>query len=422
MSKKHHYVPRSVLKNFAAGRKHTQVYVFDKVRQSAYQSSLMDAGSENHFNTLVIGGKTINFEDAFQGCDGKLAELSRRLVEKQSLAGLSQRDRADLANLAAIQFLRVKIVRTTLQAFPQMLHAVLSKRGPIAPELEAELTSFDENKARAMSLKMLEEAGQHAKHFLEKDWALMVAPSASPFWTSDNPIVIGNVFPYGERGLAAPGVELCWPLGSHTLLAFRCPTIANKAELVSKAYADRLRSGLTATCSVENVDYYNSLQIFQSSRFLYASTNEFKLARRAIKEYPDVSAERTSTFAMGGMGEAVSNSNMPMGRWLVAFGAKTHHMCRIDSVLRDDSEVVVEVADDAAIAIERALQDAPYSQVLIYQDQVPIHMMREAAIERVSNNPKAVQVYPRDPGLRKLFTRTAKSESGQSPTDQPPAQ
>lgn len=59
-SKKHHFVPRSILKNFSISKNGSQVYVFDKHNERSYPSSLMDAGSENKFNTAEIGPDILN--------------------------------------------------------------------------------------------------------------------------------------------------------------------------------------------------------------------------------------------------------------------------------------------------------------------------------------------------------------------------
>lgn len=408
MSKKHHYVPRGLLKHFAFGRKHNQVFVFDKVRQSSYTSNLVDAGSENYFNTIELAGQTISFEGAFQDCDDRLAVLAKRIVENQRLSVLSDQDRRELAYLAAIQFLRVKLVRTTLLEITRSLLRVFRERGgTVGPDLEKEMLGVDETAVRAMSIQQLRAADEMAKHFLSKDWALLVAPGSDPFWISDNPIVTNNMFPYGDNGLASEGIELCWPLGSRVLLVFRCPTIANKVELVSPARAKILRSGQTVAAKPVNIEYYNSLQVFQSSRFLYASTKEFRLARRALRDHPELEAEQLSKMEFGTLGEIPRKSRMPAGRWLVAFGSRTHHMCPIDQATSTPSGVAILVSPSAGErTVEALLGDAPHSKMEVYQDKVAIHMMRDVILERESGHPERIQIYPRDPSLKALLEKS----------------
>jgi hypothetical protein len=405
MSKKHHYVPRGLLKNFAFGKKHSQVYVFDKVRQASYPSSIDDAGSENHFNTITLGGRKISFEGAFQSCDDRLAELAKRILNHRRLSVLSTQDRNDLAFLASIQFLRVKLIRTSFLEFPTALLRAFREGGQaVSPGLKQDLDAIDEDTVRKMSLGQLREAGSLAKHFLAKDWELLIAPDSNPFWISDNPIVTHNMFPYGTNGLGSEGVEISWPLGSQVLLSFRCPTIANRVELDSPQFAQTLRSGGTTDAKPENIEFYNSLQVLQSSRFIYASTKEFRLARRAIGEHPDLTSGRNTMFEWGAVGQIAKNKRMPMGRWLVAFGAKTHHMCPIDEARWTPSGMAITVTASAgSYALKALLKDTPHSKVEVYQDQVPSYMMREIVIEPEAAQAAKILVYPRDPGIRRLM-------------------
>jgi hypothetical protein len=51
-SKKHHYVPQSVLRGFSFDQTQRQLYVFDKIRMMSFTSSVYNAGCENQFNTV----------------------------------------------------------------------------------------------------------------------------------------------------------------------------------------------------------------------------------------------------------------------------------------------------------------------------------------------------------------------------------
>ena len=388
------------------GKKHRQIHIFDKARQVAYSSNLMDAASENYFNTIVLNGQRISFEGAFQDCDDLLASLAQRLVKHRRLSVLTAQDRENLAHLAAIQFLRVGLIRSTLLEFSRQLRHLFHKSGSkLVAELEEEFDSFDENAARVMSLKQLKSAPELAGHFLDKDWSLLLAHRTDPFWISDNPIVVGNVFPYGSRGLASEGVEICWPLGPEILLAFRCPTIANMLENVSPASASTLRNDPVSLCGPENVEYYNSLQIFQSSRFIYSSRKTFELAKRAIRDYPNVASERMTMMELGSLGEVPRDERMPMGSWVVVFGARTHYMCQVKESHSTPSGFSVIVADGQARLVESLLSDSPHKRAVLYRDKVPIHMMGDVVVEGSSDS-SALHVSPRDLGMRRVLERS----------------
>ena len=68
-SKKHHYVPQSMLRRFSSDPEQLKIHVFDKKTSKTFPSPIKDAGCENHFNTVEIEGKVIPFEGVFQEND-----------------------------------------------------------------------------------------------------------------------------------------------------------------------------------------------------------------------------------------------------------------------------------------------------------------------------------------------------------------
>ncbi len=85
LPKKHHYVPQYLLKNFGFGKKHSQIYAFDKTKSQSYKSSIINTGSENYFNCFEYEGKNINFEEVFQDIDGLGSAVIKKIVEEKVL-------------------------------------------------------------------------------------------------------------------------------------------------------------------------------------------------------------------------------------------------------------------------------------------------------------------------------------------------
>src|SRR4051794_11692947 len=102
-AKKHHYVPRSILRRFSPDPARGQLYVFDKAKGRSFVSSIEGAGSENHSNTVEIEGRTVSFEGVFQTNDGQLARLLDKILTDRSLTGLASEDRDILAVVVAAQ-------------------------------------------------------------------------------------------------------------------------------------------------------------------------------------------------------------------------------------------------------------------------------------------------------------------------------
>jgi len=80
VSKKHHYVPRCHLRRFRCAESSDSIYVLDKKDGRSYCASVKDVAAENHFNTLETDRGRVCFEDQFQQCDDRLAQLLEKLT------------------------------------------------------------------------------------------------------------------------------------------------------------------------------------------------------------------------------------------------------------------------------------------------------------------------------------------------------
>jgi hypothetical protein len=120
-SKKHHYVPQSVLRGFSSNQEQTRIYVFDKTKMRSFTSRIYDAGCENQFNTIKVDGQAISFEGLFQTNDDQLALLLNKIRSNRSLAPLTSQDRVVLSEVVAAQFIRTKMARTTIRSIAEHL-------------------------------------------------------------------------------------------------------------------------------------------------------------------------------------------------------------------------------------------------------------------------------------------------------------
>ncbi|HEY1613828.1 MAG TPA: DUF4238 domain-containing protein, partial [Rhizomicrobium sp.] len=134
-SKRHHYVPQSVLKRFSIGGRGRQLFVFDKTSDLVRREGVLHTGMENHFNTVVVNGARENFESEFNEVDGALAGAHRRLLEARNTSRISGDDWHALTDGVAAQLLRTKLYRTTLRAVAEDFAATLEKIGPVDPPI-----------------------------------------------------------------------------------------------------------------------------------------------------------------------------------------------------------------------------------------------------------------------------------------------
>jgi hypothetical protein len=107
-SKKHHFVPQSILRRFSIDGTNRQIFVFDKKKGEYYRASIQDTGSENGFNVLETTAGTMNFEPLFEDIDNRGALMFNRIITDRCVGFLDDPARRDLADIIAVQLLRTK--------------------------------------------------------------------------------------------------------------------------------------------------------------------------------------------------------------------------------------------------------------------------------------------------------------------------
>lgn len=395
MSKKHHYVPQSVLRGFASDPEQRSIFVFDKKTGRSFEAAIADTGSENQFNTVIIDGVDVNFEKAFQDVDNRLALLLKRLRSSKSLSVLSTEDEIDLAYMASIQLIRTKIIRTSLTSFSQQV-----KDGFKAIDIEIPdnaLPDVDSNLAKMITLKLMSDAKEYVSAFIDKDWTLLAAPAGHSFWISDNPVATFNGFPYGRWGLQSYGVQIFWPIGQELSLQFACPSIAEKMGTKSDMHEPLL-------LTLDQVHALNAIQVLQSSRFVYGPTADFDAARQLLKRVPNA-RQRLSLMGPGGLRQAPTYPAMPMGSWLVVNGRRSHYCIKLDSWHEGDGEIVAKIASSHSAELNQAISDSPLDSVELIQDRMVRRGMRVVEIIRGDDLHRSVRVRHSDPALRTLGRR-----------------
>ena len=158
--------------------------------------------------------------------------------------------------------------------------------------------SLTDDKSRLLSLQRLIELEEVVRQLTTKDIILFQVASENRLWISDNPVVLFNSFPYGRIGIAAPGIEVYFPISSNLCIGFYCPSIGRqiresldaghpRPHLDNPLYASILHAidhGTVVDIDENFLNYLNSLQVMQSSKCLYASSEAFGLADRILTE------------------------------------------------------------------------------------------------------------------------------------------
>lgn len=305
--KQQHYVPRFLLKEFGSGKKH-RLYAYDKQTDRVFQTNPEKVAAENGFYDFSFEGSTFTAEPAMGSLETATAPVVKRIIREESLASLTDEERRLLSLFVAVQYTRTRNFRDTLSDLSRRMAEWLRGIGADAEGLE-----MTEDDAAAMSVEMALEADELAPHIYDKAWLLLENRTATPFYTSDNPVTLQNLDdfgPYGNIGLAVPGIEIYLPLGSRLCLSMLCRTREEQVrdvlrqaepfpralprmdrELASRAHHARrlvaaIDQGVPLLQDRDNVVNVNSLQVKYSARYVYSGTDDFSLVRRMLADNP----------------------------------------------------------------------------------------------------------------------------------------
>jgi hypothetical protein len=412
-SKKHHYVPQSVLRGFSFDQKQSQIYVFDKARMTSFTSSVSDAGCENQFNTMEIEGQTVPFEGLFQTNDDQLARLLNTIRSDRSLARLTREDRVALSEVVAAQMVRTKLVRTTMRSIAEQFSKTLGEAGIDPGEVDGFSIPTDQEIKRAAIASFLDLQGL-VDSIQKKRPILIHSCESELFWISDHPVVLYNSFPYGERGLNSPGIEIYFPVSCNLVLAFFCPSIELKIQQIlstdqfsveRQKYEEiyrGLQEGHSVSLGPETVHFLNELQVRSSSRFLYSSGDDFGKAREILQDEPEV-RDVQSLISVSRLGEWPNlHPNMPDGLWIVFYGRQSHYMVAADSW--DENSAFLEFETRDEIRLQAVLSDQPLKMAALFQNGTERRGMREVKIEVLGTSaPLRVKVTHRDDVLNQIL-------------------
>jgi hypothetical protein len=312
IAKVQHYVPQFLLRNFGNGKK-DQLYVFDKQMARNFRTNAKNVASESRFYDFDLNGESLTLEPFLSELEGKTKQLFQRVLEADNLSVLSNEDRSQLSVFLSIQFTRTKCFREQRQHFFEMF---AEKVRGIAESLDTEedIDIPDRTVMHLHNTKAILDAPKDlAVHFANKVWMLLQTERKRPFIIGDNPLAMYNMNdygPYGNLGLAVPGIEIYFPLSPTRALALWCLSSKHicregakdlqmlsrlAPNLVAEHIPDSsgieqiwaaMETGRPLIYKPENVVHFNSLQVMYAERFVFSCTEDFELASEMISSHP----------------------------------------------------------------------------------------------------------------------------------------
>lgn len=309
MPSNQHYVPRFLLKHFCSDDSE-RLWAYDKSTGKTFQTNVKNVASERDFYEGTIEGRVLSLEDGLSQLEGDTAVIIDRIVSRESIGDLSERERVQIAVFVSIQLQRGPNLRQQLLAMNTAMKQALRDRDVDASDVEGWLDMTEED-AKAMSLAMLTQPNEFPLHILNKTWLLFETSAEMPFYISDNPVAMQNLAEpkgplRGNLGLAVPGIEVYLPISSTLAMGFFCRTY----ETAFREGIDRMRrsiaidpsfpmdfgpllhwkrairKGNAMSSAPENVLNHNSLQVQQAERFVFCRTPDFTLVEEMIADEP----------------------------------------------------------------------------------------------------------------------------------------
>ncbi|MBJ9201384.1 DUF4238 domain-containing protein [Citrobacter freundii] len=307
-----HTVPRFLLRHFStpARGKRLRLYAFDKAAGRAYATTPDDATVRNTFYNLDDHPERPSLEPLLGIYEHEAAPVIADLLRHKDIRELTQDDRYKLAVFVAVQRARTFGELARISGMISVLVNKMVAIGATEEQAGETLGISPEGDHRDVFLRQLVQQVSHIDHLLNKDWFLLETKPEHPFFVSDNPVVLENsndFGPYGNIGLAVPGIQIYLPLSSTLMLAIYCPSIRQqkirlKQELLynivnaphlipahscpfdNLKYLNRFTDYLLMPLTEKHVMHYNALQVEYAEQYVFCGENEFSLVERMLAD------------------------------------------------------------------------------------------------------------------------------------------
>lgn len=317
-----HSVPEFILNRFAVSGK---ICVFDKHTLKAFKLPPRRAMGERDFHNVRFDEAVVSFENRFTYLENLAAPIIAEIIREKTLDRLNPMDIATLNMFVILQLSRSKSRRADQAA----ITTEIRRRWPDVEINPAHDRIEDAEFEKLSSLKItFDNLEELTRPLVTKHSFLMVRNCQDDVYISDNPVVMHNprtFGPYGNIGIAVPGIEIYFPLSPEVVLAYFCPSSMKhveeeqaqaekeastffttrvlspkgisrseihhldqmRAEIRrSKDYYRLLKQHRVVPIDSGNILFLNSLQVRDSHRFVAAARSNFSFVKKALSERP----------------------------------------------------------------------------------------------------------------------------------------
>lgn len=324
-----HYVPQMLLRGFLSkiGNEASkeQVRVFDLERRESFPTSITNIMGERRFNEWWIDDETLaTIEPATGQIESHLAPLVEKIRAEKRIE-INAETISNLALLMAFQFIRTKRMRLLPERLNQQLISHIRRMG-LDPAKVDGIEDWDKETLKQQHVRQQVQNLQGFTNIMaDKIFFVMTAAQGKSFYIGDHPVVLHSD---EERrlmrglGIGVPYIQIYLPLAHDVLLCTYDRTVLGQLMRVrdeemnkgagevlravmdgritaaqmkgiiekSKEFdvtgplIDTIRAGEAVACNGDQVDAYNSLQVFQAHRFVVDPSGKFDIVEEMIAE------------------------------------------------------------------------------------------------------------------------------------------
>jgi len=325
-----HYVPQLLLRGFLSQigdeAKKEQVRVFDLDRKEQFPTSVANIMGERRFNDWWVDDDTLlSIEQSTSQIESQLAPLIDKIRAEKRLE-ITPENISNLALLMAFQFIRTKKMRLMPERLNEQLLAHIKQLG-LDP---AKVDGLMETDKESLKLNHVRQQVRNLDEFtdimLKKVFFVMTAEEGKSFYLGDHPVALHcdqeQRGPFRGVGIGSPYVQIYLPLSHDVMLCAYCPAVLGDlqrirdksinqgkgeflkllmdgkitAEQMKKAvegasefdiitpFLDAIRAGEAVPANAQQVDSYNSLQVFHAHRFVVDPSGKFDMVGEMLEE------------------------------------------------------------------------------------------------------------------------------------------
>ena len=271
-----HYVPRFYLDNFAIKDKGHFLYCLNKSTSRSFIVNSKNIASETYFYDTPQDVKQ-QTEKALSHFEASFEDVIKKLIVCQDISALEAKERLYLAYFVATQEVRTREHRAVLEDMHKQTIDALSKRG--VPSVSIKKLELTEEEIKLWHISSFEDVPDYAEIISNMKWILFLNRTSMPFWCSDHPVNRFNYIaqkPYGNLGLLCKGIEVHCPL----------------SPIISIVMCDlntyHLLPGKSDLHDIRNIEFLNWLQVYYSTRYIFANNSDFSLAKKIIDNDPSL--------------------------------------------------------------------------------------------------------------------------------------